>query len=135
MAAGAAIACYAPDRNAPCTKQRRPQHALAACFQWVWSRSLRPHRACIRLHTCLPAESSLCTKYYGFWGELSAKFPRGAARNVYNAFKRVFALLPLAACIQGQTLVVHGGEVREGGPRGAVQKGGERRGRKGRHAT
>lgn len=52
----------------------------------------------------------MCTQFYGFWGELQAKYPKPAARGVYGAFKRVFALLPLACLIEGKTLVVHGGK-------------------------
>lgn len=53
-------------------------------------------------------ESSMCTKFYGFFGELKAKY--GArCKDIYPACKKVFSQLPLACVIQKSTLVVHGG--------------------------
>eukprot|EP00877_Chromochloris_zofingiensis_P012227 jgi/Chrzof1/7258/Cz02g16230.t1 len=48
-----------------------------------------------------------CTKYYGFHQELTAKYPK-EAQALYKTFKHLFAALPLAAVIQGKTLVLHG---------------------------
>jgi len=43
-------------------------------------------------------------------GELDAKYGGGEAKAVYAAYKRVFSMLPLAALVQGTTLILHGGK-------------------------
>lgn len=54
-------------------------------------------------------ESATCTVIYGFKEELKAKYGRSVWQEVYTRCKRVFANLPLAALIQQQALVLHGG--------------------------
>ncbi len=56
------------------------------------------------------AQSSLCARLYGFRGELQAKYGKAAA-PLFSAFKRLFAALPLAALVEGATLVLHGGKL------------------------
>ena len=84
-------------------------------------------------------ESTSCSSMYGFLAEVQAKYPgKGEARELYRACKRVFAALPLAAVVQGVTLVVHGGLFRKpppplppGGKKKGKGKGGRKRGRRG----
>lgn len=57
-------------------------------------------------------ESFLCTRSYGFHGEVKAKYP-GHHKKVYAACKKIFARLPLAATVGGNTLVLHGGLFRK----------------------
>ncbi|KAK9814926.1 hypothetical protein WJX73_002193 [Symbiochloris irregularis] len=48
----------------------------------------------------------------GSWGlesELKAKYPEKEAGSIYKAAEAVFIALPLAACVAGTTLVLHGG--------------------------
>lgn len=57
-------------------------------------------------------ESFLCTRSYGFHAEVKAKYP-GHHKKVYAACKKIFARLPLAAIVEGNTLVLHGGLFRK----------------------
>lgn len=54
-------------------------------------------------------ESSTCTKFYGFQGEVRAKYVGSGATAIYAGCKKLFAALPLAALVGGVTLVLHGG--------------------------
>lgn len=54
-------------------------------------------------------ETATCAIMYGFKGELMAKYGKKDWRPVFNACKRLFASLPLAARIGSSTLVLHGG--------------------------
>lgn len=58
-------------------------------------------------------ESITCTKMYGFFQELQSKYGKVKSKLVFKACKRLFAALPLAACIAGRTLVLHGGLFRK----------------------
>ena len=85
-------------------------------------------------------ESTSCSSMYGFLAEVQAKYPgKGEARELYRACKRVFAALPLAAVVQGVTLVVHGGLFRKPPPApapGSSKRKGKGKGRKrGRRAV
>jgi hypothetical protein len=82
-------------------------------------------------------ESSTCTKYYGYSQEIRAKYEKQQAKvgysgvmfslrsscsptfrdahcwqEVYAASKKLFSVMPLAALIQRNTLVMHGGPCR-----------------------
>ncbi|GLC44111.1 hypothetical protein PLESTB_000927800 [Pleodorina starrii] len=57
-------------------------------------------------------ESSTCTKYYGYSQEIRAKYEK-QAKDVYSASKKLFSVMPLAALIQKNTLVMHGGLFRK----------------------
>lgn len=50
---------------------------------------------------------------YGFKGELDQKYGKPEGQAIYKSCKRLFALLPLAACICRNTLVLHGGLFRK----------------------
>ena len=54
-------------------------------------------------------ESATCTLVYGFRSECEAKYGTKAGSLVYKAARRAFARLPLAACVAGTALVLHGG--------------------------
>lgn len=66
-------------------------------------------------------ESYLCTRSYGFLGELKAKYP-DHHKEIYTACKKVFAALPLAALVADKTLVLHGGLFRKPVIRGAKRR-------------
>lgn len=68
-------------------------------------------------------ETGQCTKYYGFHGELKAKFPSNF-RKLYPLFKKLFAALPLAALVQDVTLILHGGLFRKPRRRSGKRKRG-----------
>lgn len=54
-------------------------------------------------------ESTTCTSFYGFYSELLAKYDAANAKALYSVFKKIFAVMPLAARIERSTLVLHGG--------------------------
>lgn len=53
---------------------------------------------------------------YGFKGEIDKKYGRPEGQAIYKSCKRLFAALPLAACINRATLVLHGGLFRKATP-------------------
>lgn len=55
---------------------------------------------------------------YGFKGELDQKFSKEQVKPVYAVCKKLFAALPLAACIGKATLILHGGLFRKPTPTG-----------------
>ncbi|GMH33289.1 hypothetical protein BSKO_01123 [Bryopsis sp. KO-2023] len=57
-------------------------------------------------------ESSLCTRHYGFLGEVRAKYTKDY-QKVYSVCRKVFSSLPLAMVVEGKTLVLHGGLFRK----------------------
>ena len=61
-------------------------------------------------------ETTTCTTMYGFKGELDQKYGKLEGQAIYKSCKRLFATLPLAACINRATLVVHGGLFRKPTP-------------------
>lgn len=69
-------------------------------------------------------ESVSCTKLYGFWQELQKKYGVVKGKTVFKQCKRLFASLPLAACIAKKTLVLHGGLFRKPA---ALKRGKKRR--------
>lgn len=58
-------------------------------------------------------ETVTCTILYGFKGELEAKYGKSGWKNVFAACKRLFAVLPLSALVNKNTLVLHGGLFRK----------------------
>eukprot|EP00803_Ostreobium_quekettii_P007746 evm.model.scf_1668.1 EVM.evm.TU.scf_1668.1 scf_1668:79-3299(+) len=70
-------------------------------------------------------ESASCNQIYGFRSEIGAKYKQDG-RDLYKAFKSVFAVLPLGAVIQGATLVVHGGLFRKRAPKAKSRRKGGR---------
>ena len=58
-------------------------------------------------------ETTSCTKCYGFFVEVLSKYGEAEGKELYRACKKVFAALPLAAVIEGVTLVLHGGLFRK----------------------
>jgi serine/threonine-protein phosphatase 5 len=63
-------------------------------------------------------ETVTCAFLYGFKGELEAKYGKAGHKNVFAACKKLFAVLPLSALINKQTLVLHGGLFRKQPSRG-----------------
>ncbi|EFJ50937.1 hypothetical protein VOLCADRAFT_103728 [Volvox carteri f. nagariensis] len=57
-------------------------------------------------------ESSSCTKWYGYSQEVRAKYDK-QSKEVYSASKKLFSVMPLAALVQRNTLVMHGGLFRK----------------------
>ncbi|GIL70676.1 hypothetical protein Vretifemale_1400 [Volvox reticuliferus] len=57
-------------------------------------------------------ESSSCTKWYGYSQEIRAKYEK-QSKDIYSASKKLFSVMPLAALIQRNTLVMHGGLFRK----------------------
>jgi len=55
------------------------------------------------------------TQIYGFKTEIEAKYSHKQSRMIYVSSKKLFAAMPLAAVIQGRTLVCHGGLFRATG--------------------
>ncbi|KAL3157028.1 hypothetical protein ABBQ38_001277 [Trebouxia sp. C0009 RCD-2024] len=58
-------------------------------------------------------ECTTCTHMYGFRGEVLAKYGPKHFKDVFKVCKKLFAALPLAAVVGGQTLVLHGGLFRK----------------------
>lgn len=54
-------------------------------------------------------ESQLLTELYGYKGEVQAKYDKAKSRTIYSVSKKLFAVLPLAAVLQKNTLILHGG--------------------------
>eukprot|EP01025_Chloroclados_australasicus_P054129 TRINITY_DN6412_c2_g1_i4.p1 TRINITY_DN6412_c2_g1~~TRINITY_DN6412_c2_g1_i4.p1 ORF type:complete len:391 (-),score=26.49 TRINITY_DN6412_c2_g1_i4:80-1201(-) len=75
-------------------------------------------------------ESRTCTTFYGFKGELKAKYQGRESNVLYKLFLKLFANLPLAALVNEQAVVLHGGLFRKPifrlKPKG-VQQGKKRR--------
>lgn len=61
-------------------------------------------------------ESSSCTQAYGFYKELSLKYPDSNWERLYQLCKGVFASLPLCAVIEDKVYVAHGGLFRDPSP-------------------
>ena len=58
-------------------------------------------------------ETTTCAILYGFKGEIEAKYGKSGWKNVFSACKKLFSMLPLAAVVNKQTLVLHGGLFRK----------------------
>ena len=69
-------------------------------------------------------ESSSCTQAYGFYKELSIKYPDSNWERIYQLCKGVFASLPLCAIIEDEVYVAHGGLFRD--PQPKQTKGGKK---------
>jgi serine/threonine-protein phosphatase 5 len=69
-------------------------------------------------------ESSSCTMAYGFYKELSLKYPDSNWERIYQLCKGVFASLPLCAIIEEKVYVAHGGLFRD--PQAKQGKGGKK---------
>eukprot|EP00210_Caulerpa_lentillifera_P006344 g6060.t1 len=54
-------------------------------------------------------ESQSLTELYGYKTEVQAKYDKVKSKSIYSISKKLFAVLPLAAVIQQNTLVLHGG--------------------------
>ena len=74
-----------------------------------WKLAL-PHRAFLLRGN---HETVTCSILYGFKGELEAKYGKSGWKSVFAACKKLFAALPLAAVVNKQTLVLHGGLFRK----------------------
>lgn len=58
-------------------------------------------------------ECTTCTHMYGFRTEVLSKYGPKNFKDVFKVCKKVFAALPLAAVVGGQTLILHGGLFRK----------------------
>eukprot|EP00879_Flechtneria_rotunda_P011447 GHRR01011958.1.p1 GENE.GHRR01011958.1~~GHRR01011958.1.p1 ORF type:complete len:279 (+),score=80.14 GHRR01011958.1:225-1061(+) len=76
-------------------------------------------------------ESDTITRVYGFHAELKAKYG-GEAKGLFMHIRRFFAQLPLAALVEGSTLILHGGLFRAPPKKG---QGSKRRRMSGAHTV
>ncbi|WIA10473.1 hypothetical protein OEZ85_010664 [Tetradesmus obliquus] len=53
-------------------------------------------------------EGAYCTKHYGFFAEVMAKYG-AAGKTIYKNMLRLFSHLPLAALVEAKVLILHGG--------------------------
>ena len=67
-------------------------------------------------------ETATCSIMYGFKQEVEAKYGKTVGKTIFNACKQLFKNLPLAALVNDQTLVLHGGLFRKRRSRKRVQK-------------
>jgi serine/threonine-protein phosphatase 5 len=75
-------------------------------------------------------ETATCSIMYGFKQEVEAKYGKAAGKTVFSACKQLFKHLPLAALVNGQTLVLHGGLFRKRRGRKRAPKKAKRNGNK-----